>query len=55
MYSGLSVESFMKHFTFQMLSEETMNRIGDAIIKIAEAEGLRFHAESVKKRLERTS
>ncbi|WP_202320522.1 histidinol dehydrogenase [Archaeoglobus neptunius] len=51
MFGGLSVESFMKHFTFQMLSEETMNRIGDAIIKIAEAEGLRFHAESVRKRL----
>jgi len=55
MYSGLSVESFMKHFTFQMLSEETMNRIGDAIIKIAEAEGLRFHAESVKRRIKRIS
>lgn len=53
MYGGLSVESFMKHFTFQMLSEETMKRIGDAIIKIAEAEGLRCHAESVKKRLEK--
>lgn len=53
MYGGLSVESFMKHFTFQMLSEETMKRIGDAIIKIAEAEGLRWHAESVKKRLEK--
>lgn len=53
MFGGLSVESFMKHFTFQMLSEETMNRIGDAIIKIAEAEGLRFHAESVRRRLGR--
>ncbi len=53
MYGGLSVESFMKHFTFQMLSEETIKRIGDAIIKIAEAEGLKWHAESVKKRLEK--
>jgi len=53
MYGGLSVESFMKHFTFQMLSEGTMKRIGDAIIKIAEAEGLRWHAESVRKRLEK--
>ncbi|WP_456330546.1 histidinol dehydrogenase [Archaeoglobus sp.] len=53
MYGGLSVESFMKHFTFQMLSEETIKRIGDAIIKIAEAEGLKWHAESVRKRLEK--
>ena len=51
MFSGLSVETFMKHYTFQMLSEETLKRIGDAIIKIAEAEGLRYHAESVRKRL----
>lgn len=53
MYGGLSVESFMKHLTFQMLSEGTMKRIGDAIIKIAEAEGLKWHAESVRKRLEK--
>jgi len=52
MYGGLSVESFLKHFTFQILSRETLKRIGDVIIKIAEAEGLRWHAESVKKRLE---
>jgi histidinol dehydrogenase len=51
-YGGLSVESFLKHFTFQKLSEETMRRIGEAIVKIAEAEGLMQHAESVKKRLE---
>ena len=52
-YGGLSVESFLKHFTFQMLSEESMRRIGGAIVKIAEAEGLRWHAESVRKRLKK--
>lgn len=51
MYGGLSVESFMKHFTFQMLSREAMRRIGESIIKIAEAEGLKYHAESVRRRL----
>lgn len=53
MFGGLSVESFMKHFTFQMLNKEAMNRLGDVVIKIAEAEGLKFHAESVRRRLER--
>lgn len=50
MFGGLSVESFMKHYTFQMLSEEALKRIGSAIVKIAEAEGLKYHAESVRKR-----
>ncbi len=49
MFGGLSVESFMKHYTFQMLSEEALKRIGSAIVKIAEAEGLKYHAESVGK------
>lgn len=53
MYGGLSVESFLKHFTFQMLTGETMKRIGGAIVKIADAEGLKWHAESVRKRLEK--
>ncbi len=47
-YSGLSVESFMKHYTFQILSKDAIDRLGDAIVKIAEAEGLKYHAESVK-------
>ncbi len=51
MFGGLSVESFMKHYTFQMLSEEALKRIGSAIVKIAEAEGLKYHAESVRKRM----
>jgi histidinol dehydrogenase len=53
MYSGLSVESFMKHITFQILSEEAMKRLGEVIIRLAEAEGLKMHAESVKKRLKK--
>ncbi len=52
MFGGLSVESFMKHYTFQMLSEEALKRIGSAIVKIAEAEGLKYHAESIRKRME---
>ncbi|MEM1593538.1 MAG: histidinol dehydrogenase [Archaeoglobaceae archaeon] len=50
-FSGLSVESFMKSFTFQQLSYETLKRIGNIAIKLAEAEGLKKHAESIKIRL----
>ena len=49
-YSGLSVETFLKHFTYQILSEETIKRIGKAIIRLAEAEGLKYHAESIRRR-----
>ncbi|MCS7129890.1 MAG: histidinol dehydrogenase [Archaeoglobaceae archaeon] len=50
-YSGLTVESFMKSITFQQLTPETLKRIGNAVIKLAEAEGLKYHAESIKIRL----
>ncbi|MEM0332135.1 MAG: histidinol dehydrogenase [Archaeoglobaceae archaeon] len=50
-YSGLSVESFMKHYTFQILKEEALRRIGGAIVRLAEAEGLKMHAESIRKRI----
>lgn len=53
MYPGLSVETFMKHFTFQILGKDAIKRLSDAIIRLAEAEGLKFHAESIKKRLEK--
>lgn len=52
MYSGLCVETFLKHVTYQILEKDGLKRIGDAIIKLAKAEGLPMHAESVKKRLE---
>uniref|UniRef100_A0A7J2TI20 Histidinol dehydrogenase n=1 Tax=Archaeoglobus fulgidus TaxID=2234 RepID=A0A7J2TI20_ARCFL len=51
-FSGLSVESFMKSFTFQQLSYETIKRLGKIAIKLAEAEGLKKHAESIKIRLD---
>lgn len=50
-FSGLSVESFMKSFTFQQLSYETLKRIGEVAIKLAKAEGFEKHAESIKIRL----
>ncbi len=51
-YSGLTVESFMKSITFQQLTPETIKRLGNAVARLAEAEGLKYHAESIKIRLD---
>jgi len=51
-FSGLSVETFMKHISYQILTKEGLKRIADAVIKLAEVEGFKYHAISVKKRLE---
>ena len=50
-FSGLSVESFLKHTTYQILTKDGLKRIGDVIIRLARAEGLRMHAKSVEERL----
>ena len=49
-YSGVSVDSFVKKITFQYLSEEGLNNIAPAVEAMAEAEGLRAHAEAVRVR-----
>ncbi|MBL7700251.1 MAG: histidinol dehydrogenase [Chitinophagaceae bacterium] len=49
-YSGVSVDSFVKKITFQQLTAEGLDNIGDAVEKMAEAEGLRGHAEAVRVR-----
>lgn len=49
-YSGVSVDSFVKKITFQQLTEEGLNNIAPAVEKMAEAEGLRAHAEAVRVR-----
>ncbi len=51
MYSGLSVETFMKSITYQEIKREGLERLKDAIIKLARAEGLEWHARSVEERL----
>ncbi|MDX1956894.1 MAG: histidinol dehydrogenase [Chitinophagaceae bacterium] len=50
-YSGVSVDSFVKKITFQQLSKEGLEHIGNAVIAMAEAEGLQAHAEAVRIRL----
>jgi histidinol dehydrogenase len=47
---GLSVHDFVKVISVQQLSRDGLDRIGGAVITLAEAEGLRAHAESIRVR-----
>ncbi|MBO9633634.1 MAG: histidinol dehydrogenase [Chitinophagaceae bacterium] len=51
-YSGVSVDSFVRKITFQQLSSEGLQRIGNTVIEMAEAEGLQAHANAVRVRLQ---
>jgi histidinol dehydrogenase len=51
-YSGVSVDSFVKKITFQKISRSGLNAVGEAVVLMAEAEGLQAHANAVKVRLE---
>ena len=46
-YSGVSLDSFVKKVTFQQLSKEGLNNIGNAVEKMAAAEGLDAHKNAV--------
>lgn len=50
-YSGVNLDSFMKSMTFQKLSREGIQFIGNAVELMAEAEGLRAHKNAVTLRL----
>lgn len=54
-YSGVSVDSFVKKITYQKLSKDGLQQIGKAVETMAEAEGLRAHAEAVRKRMQEKS
>ncbi len=47
MYSGVSVDSFVKKITFQQLSKEGLENIGNTVMQMAEAEGLDAHKNAV--------
>ncbi len=51
-YSGVNLDSFMKSMTFQKISKEGIQTIGNAIELMAEAEGLQAHKNAVTLRLE---
>jgi histidinol-phosphate aminotransferase len=50
-YSGIGLDSFMHAITYQELTQEGLNSLGDTIIRMAEAEGLDAHANAVKVRM----
>jgi histidinol dehydrogenase len=50
MFSGLSVDDFIKRPTFQHLSREALAALKDTVITLAEAEGLPLHARAVAER-----
>ncbi len=52
MFSGLSVDDFIKKPTFQYLSREGLEGLKDVVITLAEAEGLPIHARAIKARFE---
>ncbi len=53
MFSGLSVDDFIKKPTFQYLSKEGLEGLKDVVITLAEEEGLPLHARTVKARFEK--
>jgi len=50
MFSGLSVDDFVKKPTFQHLTREGLASVKDVVVTLAEAEGLPNHARAVKAR-----
>jgi histidinol dehydrogenase len=52
MFSGLSVDDFIKKPTFQYLSKSGLAGLKDVVTTLAEAEGLPIHARAVRVRFE---
>ena len=51
-FAGVSLESFMKHITYQKLTEEGLLALGPAVEIMAEAEQLDAHKMAIRVRLE---
>ncbi len=52
MFSGLSVDDFIKKPTFQYLSRDGLKSLKDVVASLARAEGLELHARCVEARFE---
>lgn len=50
MFSGLSVDDFIKKPTFQYLSKQGLGQLKDVVVTLAETEGLPMHARAVQAR-----
>jgi len=53
MFSGLSIDDFIKKPTFQYLSRSGLEGLRDVIVTLAEAEGLPIHARAVQARFKK--
>ena len=53
MYSGVSIDSFVKKITFQQLTKEGLTNIGNTVMQMAEVEGLDAHKNAVAIRLKK--
>lgn len=51
MYSGVSLDSFVKKITFQKLSKQGLKNISDTVMTMAAAEGLEAHKNAVAVRI----
>lgn len=52
-YSGVNLDSYLKKITFQQLTPDGLTNLSNAIILMAENEGLQAHANAVKVRTEK--
>lgn len=52
MYSGVSLDSFLKYITVQSLTEEGLRKLGPYVARMAEVEGLEAHKRAVTLRLQ---
>ena len=50
MFSGLSIDDFLKKPTFQYLSKDGLSLLKDAVVNLAEAEDLPLHARAILER-----
>jgi histidinol dehydrogenase len=51
MYSGVSVDSFVKKITYQQLTVEGLRAIAPSVMCMAEAEGLKAHSDAIAIRI----
>jgi histidinol dehydrogenase len=53
--SGVSVDSFVKKITFQKINKKGIHNIGNAVMQMAQAEGLDAHKNAISVRLKKIS
>jgi histidinol dehydrogenase len=54
-YNGVNLDSYSRKITFQHLSEDGVKSIGNAVVTMAESEGLEAHANAMRMRIEKVN